>query len=173
MPAKINGSKNAKKQNFKILIFFVFFAIALFSFLSGFVVFASENAKDGGEKPSESCGVFSEKNESSDFLENFENQKSDVGNFLSVENPCSAENLPLYFGNPSCATSESDNAKPKQSKKLSYGKNSVFAFVQCLKIDSKLGFVASFKKRHGRCCAGKRFSCGLKPSFRFLCCKKI
>ena len=111
MPTKINGSKNAKKRNFKILIFFVLFAIAVFSFLSGFVVFASENAKDGGEKSSESRGVFSEKNEYSDFWENFENQKSAVGNFLSVENPCSVENLPLYFGNPSCATSEVDNAK--------------------------------------------------------------
>ena len=111
MPTKINGSKNAKKRNFKILIFFVLFAIALFSFLSGFVVFASENAKDGGEKSSESRGVFSEKNESSDFLENFENQKSAVRNFLSGENPCSVENLPLYFGNPSRATSEADNAK--------------------------------------------------------------
>lgn len=109
MPTKINGSKNAKKQNFKILIFFVLFAIALFSFLSGFVVFASENAKDGDEKSLESRGVFSgentslAKNEIYNSSDNFEN--------LSVENPCSVENLPLYFGNPSRATSDADNAK--------------------------------------------------------------
>ncbi len=98
MSTKIN--KNKKKQNSKILIFF---AIALFSLLFSFAVFAYEKSLGThGDFSGENAS--SAKNETYDSFGNFENQKSDFGNI-------SAENLPLYFGNPSGASPEIDNAK--------------------------------------------------------------